>query len=85
LRIPLELKEGQYRFAFDHPGGAGDLAATFRGCQSGSPAPLAPITIFFPQDDLTFLLGAGRYLLSVRVPLADGSPPVEVVVEPTGG
>jgi hypothetical protein len=30
------------------------------------------------------LLGAGRYLLNLRVPLAPGeAPPVEVFIEPT--
>lgn len=82
LRIPLELTEGFYRFAFVHPGEAGDTAATFRGCFAGAPAPVAPITQFYPQDDMKVLLAAGRYLLSVRVPLTDGSPPIEVIVEP---
>lgn len=82
LQIPVELNEGFYRFAFVHPGEAGDVAATFRGCFAGAPAPVAPITKFYPQDDMKVLLAAGRYLLSVRVPLTDGSPPIEVFVEP---
>jgi hypothetical protein len=82
LQIPVELNEGFYRFAFVHPGEAGDTAATFRGCFAGAPAPVAPITKFYPQDDMKLLLAAGRYLLSVRVPLTDGSPPIEVIVEP---
>lgn len=82
LQIPVELNEGFYRFAFVHPGEAGDVAATFRGCFAGAPAPVAPITKFYPQDDMKVLLAAGRYLLSVRVPLTDGSPPIEVFVDP---
>ncbi|MBL9102334.1 MAG: hypothetical protein JNL82_15320 [Myxococcales bacterium] len=82
LQIPVELTEGFYRFAFVHPGEPGDTAATFRGCFVGAKAPEAPIKRFTPSDDMKVLLATGRYLLSVRVPLTDGSPPIEVIVEP---
>ncbi len=85
LRIPIELPvEGSYRFAFVHPGGAGVLAAMFRGCQSGGPAPAAPLTAFTAQDDQVVFMAAGRYLLGVRVPLTAGEAPVEVRITREG-
>lgn len=44
----------------------------------------APITVFFPRDDHSVLLGAGRYLLSVRVPLTPSDAPVEAWIVPEG-
>lgn len=87
-RIPVEIpNEGSYRFAFVHPGEKGDVAAYFRGCQVGGPAPGTPLTAFFVQgdpDEQVALMGAGRYLLSVRVPLTAGGEPVEVRITPEG-
>ena len=85
VRIPIELStDGSYHFKFTHPGGADVAAATFRGCQLAGPALGAPITVFFPRDDHSVLLGAGRYLLSVRVPLTPSDAPVEAWIVPEG-
>lgn len=85
VRLPIELPvEGSYRFTFIHPGAVDDVAAVFRGCQSGGPAPATPITAFTAQDDQVILMGAGRYLLGVRVPLTAGGAPVEVRITREG-
>jgi hypothetical protein len=83
--IPVELAaDGFYRFRFVHPGAPDATAAGFRRCHPDGPGPVSPLNLFRPQDDVTILLGAGRYLLNLRVPLAPGeAPPIEVFIEPT--
>lgn len=77
--VPLELSEGMYRFSFVTPGTTSDPAAAFRGCHEGAPALVAPVGLFFPGDAAVYL-AAGRYLLSVRVPLVADAVPLELTI-----
>lgn len=67
--IPVQFDEGLYRFSFTSKGAVDEPAAHFRGCHEGTTAPQVPVGLFFPGEDSVLFLGAGRYLLSVRVPL----------------
>lgn len=85
MRISVEIPiGGSYRFAFSHSGAGDGVVASFRGCESGGPAPVTPINVFLVQDDREVLLDPGRYLLGVRVPLTPGEVPVEVSITPKG-
>ena len=67
--IPVQFDEGLYRFSFTSKGAVDEPAAHFRGCHEGTTAPQVPVGLFFPGEDSVLFLGAGRYQLSVRVPL----------------